>query len=173
MWTIREGGNIDPLLTLRDKPDCQSLPRQLLPKVYWQNGYVDVLRPRAVLEHGSMSGRKTLGFVVEEALYELDYPEDIPAVEEDLRRRSRGLRSAGAGACREAPGMTDTVRIGPLEVGAERPCFVVAEIGINHNGSLSLAKELIGAAVAAGCQAVKFQKRTVDVVYSPRARSAA
>ena len=98
MWTIREGGNIDPLLTLRDKPDCQSLPRQLLPKVYWQNGYVDVLRPRAVLEHGSMSGRKTLGFVVEEALYELDYPEDIPAVEEDLRRRSRAASGQQAQA---------------------------------------------------------------------------
>jgi N-acetylneuraminate synthase len=43
---------------------------------------------------------------------------------------------------------------------------VVAEIGINHNGSLDLAKALIDAAVIAGCDAVKFQKRTVDIVYS-------
>jgi N-acetylneuraminate synthase len=44
---------------------------------------------------------------------------------------------------------------------------VIAEIGINHNGSVDLAKRLISVAVAAGCDAVKFQKRTVDVVYSP------
>jgi N-acetylneuraminate synthase len=44
---------------------------------------------------------------------------------------------------------------------------VVAEIGINHNGDIDLAKRLISVAVAAGCDAVKFQKRTIDVVYSP------
>jgi len=51
-------------------------------------------------------------------------------------------------------------------IGHSQPCYVVAEIGINHNGDLSLAKKLIDVAVAAGCNAVKFQKRTVDVVYS-------
>lgn len=45
--------------------------------------------------------------------------------------------------------------------------FFVAEIGINHNGDINLAKRLIDAAVANGCDAVKFQKRTVEVVYSP------
>lgn len=45
--------------------------------------------------------------------------------------------------------------------------FVIAEIGINHNGSLTTAKSLIDMAVRAGCDAVKFQKRTVDIVYSP------
>jgi N-acetylneuraminate synthase len=59
------------------------------------------------------------------------------------------------------------VRIGNHVVGNGQPCFVVAEIGINHNGDLDIAKRLISVAVAAGCQAVKFQKRTVDVVYSP------
>lgn len=44
--------------------------------------------------------------------------------------------------------------------------FVVAEIGINHNGDIKLAKQLIDAAVVAGCDAVKFQKRTVDKVYT-------
>lgn len=43
---------------------------------------------------------------------------------------------------------------------------IIAEIGINHNGDLALAKKLIDAAAAAGCDAVKFQKRTVDKVYS-------
>lgn len=44
--------------------------------------------------------------------------------------------------------------------------FIIAEIGINHNGSLDIAKKLIDIAASAGCDAVKFQKRTIDVVYS-------
>ena len=44
--------------------------------------------------------------------------------------------------------------------------FITAEIGINHNGDLQLAKKLIDIAVVAGCDAVKFQKRTVDKVYT-------
>tara|TARA_R100000008_G_scaffold86877_1_gene82333 strand:- start:43440 stop:44366 length:927 start_codon:yes stop_codon:yes gene_type:complete len=44
--------------------------------------------------------------------------------------------------------------------------FVIAEIGINHNGDLNLAKKLIDGAVTAGCDMVKFQKRTVDLVYT-------
>src|SRR3989338_6645852 len=60
-----------------------------------------------------------------------------------------------------------TVRIGNKLVGLGQPCFIICEIGINHNGSLEMAKRLIDAAVVAGCDAVKFQKRTVDVVYTP------
>lgn len=44
--------------------------------------------------------------------------------------------------------------------------FITAEIGINHNGSLDIAKDLINVALDAGADAVKFQKRTIDVVYS-------
>ncbi len=44
--------------------------------------------------------------------------------------------------------------------------FITAEIGINHNGDMQLAKELIDAAANAGCDAVKFQKRTIDKVYT-------
>lgn len=58
------------------------------------------------------------------------------------------------------------IRIGNRKIGAAEPCFVIAEIGINHNGDLDLAKKLIDAAVEAGADAVKFQKRTVTVVYT-------
>ena len=44
--------------------------------------------------------------------------------------------------------------------------FIIAEIGINHNGNMDIVKKLIDTAVVAGCDAVKFQKRTVDKVYS-------
>ena len=58
------------------------------------------------------------------------------------------------------------VAIGNRLVGDDLPAYIIAEIGINHNGDLDLAKRLISVAVAAGCDAVKFQKRTIDVVYS-------
>lgn len=60
----------------------------------------------------------------------------------------------------------NAVRIGGKLVGENQSCYIVAEIGINHNGDIDLAKRLISMAVGAGCDAVKFQKRTVDVVYS-------
>lgn len=60
-----------------------------------------------------------------------------------------------------------TIQIGTHLVGDGHPCFVIAEIGINHNGNVEIAKRLIDTAVSAGCNAVKFQKRTIDVVYSP------
>jgi N-acetylneuraminate synthase len=44
--------------------------------------------------------------------------------------------------------------------------FLIAEIGINHNGDLGIAKQLIDAAAEAGFDAVKFQKRTIDIVYT-------
>src|SRR3982750_3047456 len=59
------------------------------------------------------------------------------------------------------------VRIGSRAVGDWQPCYVIAEIGINHNGDVSQAKRLISVASAGGCDAVKFQKRTIDVVYKP------
>jgi N-acetylneuraminate synthase len=59
------------------------------------------------------------------------------------------------------------VRIGDRNVGDGQPCYVIAEIGINHNGDVAQAKRLVSVALAAGCDAVKFQKRTISVVYTP------
>ena len=58
------------------------------------------------------------------------------------------------------------IKIGNKKVGDGQPCFIVAEIGINHNGDVNIAKKLIDVAAFAGCDAVKFQKRTIDVVYT-------
>lgn len=62
--------------------------------------------------------------------------------------------------------MSKIVKIADKIIGDGYPCFIIAEIGINHNGSVSLAKKMIDIAVTTGCDAVKFQKRTVDVVYT-------
>jgi N-acetylneuraminate synthase len=63
--------------------------------------------------------------------------------------------------------MPNKVKIGNQWIGDGETCYVVAEIGINHNGDLDIARKLISAALLACCDAVKFQKRTTEVVYTP------
>jgi len=58
------------------------------------------------------------------------------------------------------------IKIGNRTIGEGEPVFISAEIGINHNGSVDIAKQLIDVATTAGADAVKFQKRTVDIVYT-------
>lgn len=59
--------------------------------------------------------------------------------------------------------MAEQVRIGNHLVGEGQPVYMIAEIGLNHNGSVDNALRLIDVAIDAGCQAVKFQKRTPDI----------
>ncbi|RAE29560.1 N-acetylneuraminate synthase, partial [Burkholderia multivorans] len=62
--------------------------------------------------------------------------------------------------------MTDhiaPVAIGDQLVGPDQPVYMIGEIGINHNGDVEIAKQLMDAAATAGAQAVKFQKRNPDV----------
>jgi N-acetylneuraminate synthase len=56
-----------------------------------------------------------------------------------------------------------SIKVGKINIGDGYPVFIAAEIGINHNGSLEIAKKLIEGAKAAGCDAVKFQKRTPEI----------
>jgi N-acetylneuraminate synthase len=63
------------------------------------------------------------------------------------------------------------IKIGNRLVGDGHPTYIVAEIGINHNGDLEIAKRLIDAAVHAGVDAVKFQKRTPELCVPPEQRS--
>jgi N-acetylneuraminate synthase len=66
--------------------------------------------------------------------------------------------------------MPKVVEIGGRPVGEGQPTYVTAEIGINHNGSLETAKKMIDAAALAGCDAVKFQKRTPKRCVPPEQR---
>jgi N-acetylneuraminate synthase len=63
------------------------------------------------------------------------------------------------------------ITIGNRRIGDGHPVYIVAEIGINHNGSIEIAKKLIDAAVHAGCDAVKFQKRTPELSVPPDQRN--
>ena len=60
-----------------------------------------------------------------------------------------------------------TVRIANRAIGHSEPCYIVAEIGINHTGDLEIAKRLIEVAKQAGCDGVKFQKRTLELCVPP------
>lgn len=60
------------------------------------------------------------------------------------------------------------LQFGDTTIGPESPVFVIAEAGINHNGSLARAKQLIDAAAAAGADAVKFQRRNLAAVYQEK-----
>jgi N-acetylneuraminate synthase len=63
--------------------------------------------------------------------------------------------------------MTREIKIGDRRVGDGHPAYIIAEIGINHNGDLGIARQMIDAAVHAGVDAVKFQKRTPTIATPP------
>lgn len=97
MWRI-EDSFLRPLIELPGYPEAHSMPRQKLPTAYWQNGYVDIVRPRTIIELESMTGNVVLPFVVEGKIHELDYPDQIPALEEAVKSWL-----AGEGAAEVAP----------------------------------------------------------------------
>lgn len=66
--------------------------------------------------------------------------------------------------------MSNWIEIGGRAVGDGEPAYVIGEIGINHNGDIDIAKRLIDVAAQAGCDAVKFQKRTPEICVPPEQR---
>lgn len=62
--------------------------------------------------------------------------------------------------------MIKEITIDNKKIGLGHPCYIVAEIGINHNGSVQIAKQLVDVAISAGADAVKFQKRNLEHIYT-------
>jgi CMP-N,N'-diacetyllegionaminic acid synthase len=89
MWRIEEG-YLRPLVTVEGLVESYCMPRQMLPAVYWQNGYVDIVRARIVLEESLMCGRTILPFITNEPMLEIDHADSLPLVEEALLRLQRG-----------------------------------------------------------------------------------
>ncbi len=76
MWRIVDG-RLEPLLRLEGVPEPYNTPRQHLPPTYWQTGHIDAIRPRVILEQGSMSGQVVLPLVLDPAYtVDLDTPLD-------------------------------------------------------------------------------------------------
>ena len=89
MWRI-EDQCLVAVAELDGLCEAHSMPRQILPRTYWQNGYVDIVRPRTVLEKCSMVGDLLLPFVIKEESCDIDYPEDVERADDTLRRLARG-----------------------------------------------------------------------------------
>jgi N-acetylneuraminate synthase len=69
--------------------------------------------------------------------------------------------------------MVKNIKIGSKFIGEKQPVFVIAEVGVNHNGDLNLAKKLIDAATKSGADAVKFQTFTAELLVTKTAKQAA
>lgn len=86
MWRQGPDGFLEPVVRLANIKESYNLPRQVLPEVFWQNGYVDIVRPHIVLEKREMCGNRILPWIIDEPILEIDYPEDIARVEKELVR---------------------------------------------------------------------------------------
>jgi CMP-N-acetylneuraminic acid synthetase len=76
MWQIQEDGFMRPLLTT-EYPEPYNMPRQALPEVYWQTGYVDAAWSRTILEKGSMTGERILPLIINpDEWIDIDSPDD-------------------------------------------------------------------------------------------------
>jgi CMP-N,N'-diacetyllegionaminic acid synthase len=97
MWRVVHGC-LEPLLEVAGVVEPHSRPRQELPDVYWQNGYIDIVRPHVVLSLGKMAGERIIPFIIDEPVPGLDYEDDIPVLEEALSALARGEWPAAAAA---------------------------------------------------------------------------
>lgn len=77
MWYLKDDGEIEPIL--KDIPEAYNMPRQELPKTYYQNGNTDLLRPRNIFECNSMTGKKIKGYVMKD-MYDVDTEKDFERV---------------------------------------------------------------------------------------------
>jgi CMP-N,N'-diacetyllegionaminic acid synthase len=91
MWLIDKQGYLKPVAPLPHVREPYNQPRQKLPLAYWQDGYIDITRPRVVLERNSTTGDIVLPFIIEDPAIDIDYPEAIESAEAQLRNRERHL----------------------------------------------------------------------------------
>lgn len=103
MWRDGMDGYLVPVASLPGVEEPYNQPRQKLPMVYWQDGYVDVTRPSVIRGQRSTTGRKVLPFLIEEECIDIDYEDQIAAAE-------RLLGGAGAAPSGGAQGQTGVRR---------------------------------------------------------------
>lgn len=124
--------------------EYSNLPRQTFPKAYQGNGHIDIVKKDTVLNGTTFGGiiyAKTC-----ERVIDIDSLFDLKLARLEIKLGNQLLDYL------KRKKMSKT--------------FIIAEIGINHNGDMKLTKKLIAGAARAGCDAVKFQKRTLDTVYT-------
>jgi CMP-N,N'-diacetyllegionaminic acid synthase len=99
MWTIDARGYMKPVATLPGVKEPYNQPRQKLPLVYWQDGYIDITRPRVILEMNSTTGNTILPFIIDEPAADVDYPDELGLAEAQLRAR----QTPGSSAAQDTP----------------------------------------------------------------------
>jgi len=120
--------------------------RQDLPEIFWHNGQIYIAGKELLLSHGDWYRGKCLPYICpEETFVNIDTLHDLSLADNLIREQRRQMVSQ------------ITLRIGEKAIGYGKPCFIIAEAGINHNGDLNLALKLVDAAAKAGVDAVKFQ----------------
>ena len=81
MWTINLQGLLDPVAKLEGIEETYNQPRQMLPLVYWQDGYIDITRPSIIYEQNSTTGTNILPFVIDEVAIDIDYEDELEEAE--------------------------------------------------------------------------------------------
>jgi N,N'-diacetyllegionaminate synthase len=129
--------------------------RQDLPPVYLPNGALFISRPEMLYRAKSFYSSRTLPYIMPpERSIDIDSATDL--AEAELILKSQTIK----------------VGIGSKMVGEGEPCFIIAEAGVNHNGSLEYAKKMIDTAKLAGADAVKFQNFTAEEIATSGAEKA-
>lgn len=140
-YRMAEDGCLSPMF-----PAKNAHQRQVACATYRPNGAVYVANPARLCEGGGFLTPATRGFVMPaDRSVDVDAPLDLTV--------ARAILEA-----REVP----CIDIAERKIGPGQPCFIIAEAGVNHNGSLELGLKLVDAAAAAGADAVKFQTFKVD-----------
>jgi N-acylneuraminate cytidylyltransferase len=85
MWHLGADGFLAPLLALKDVNEAYNQPRQILPNVYQQDGFLDITRPRTVFELNSITGRNILPFFIDRESIDIDYEHEFAEAEQRLR----------------------------------------------------------------------------------------
>jgi CMP-N,N'-diacetyllegionaminic acid synthase len=85
MWVMNNEGHLNPVAHLPQMHEPYNQPRQNLPLVYWQDGYIDITRPRVIFEKNSTTGDIILPFLIEEPAVDVDYPDELDRAEAQLR----------------------------------------------------------------------------------------
>lgn len=97
MW-LRDGrGYLKPIVTLADVREPYNQPRQSLPLVYWQDGYVDITKPEVILEKNSTTGDVVIPFIIENPAVDIDYPEAMAQAERQLKGHENSVGSTSRG----------------------------------------------------------------------------
>lgn len=150
---LSEGG----VLTWCDSSRSDGARRQELPHAYTLSGSTYVASAAWLRANRTfVSGGITVGVPLPlSSSVDIDTPEDLEFAEAlAVRARQSGLA------------------IGRRQIGDSAPCFLIAEAGVNHNGNVAIAHELINVAADAGADAVKFQTYDPDLVAAPAAAKA-